>query len=64
MADSLGLVPGTTFEIEGRAAAVYDEHTAILDSIEARDPGRSEHAARDHIRKAGQVRLKLLFGRY
>jgi DNA-binding GntR family transcriptional regulator len=32
--------------------------------MEARDPERAEAAARDHIRKAGEVRLKLLFGRY
>ena len=64
LADSMGLIPGTTFQIEGRATAVYNEHTALLDAIEKRDPDRAEAAAREHIRKAGQVRLKLLFGRF
>jgi DNA-binding GntR family transcriptional regulator len=64
LADSLALVRGTTFELEGRVEAVYREHLAILDAMEARDPDRAEAAARDHIRKAGEVRLKLLFGRY
>jgi DNA-binding GntR family transcriptional regulator len=63
LADSLGLVPGTTFEAKGRAKAVYDEHLAIVNAIEERDPVRAEAAAREHIRKAGEVRLKLLFGR-
>jgi DNA-binding GntR family transcriptional regulator len=64
LADSLGLVPGTTFEMQGRVADVDVEHSAILDAIEARDAEGAEAAAREHIRKAGQVRLVLLFGRY
>jgi DNA-binding GntR family transcriptional regulator len=64
LADSLGLVPGTTFEMQGRVGDVASEHAAIVDAIEKRDADRAEAAAREHIRKAGQVRLVLLFGRY
>ena len=61
MADSLGLIPGTTFTMEGRAAAVFEEHTAILDAMESRDPDAAETAARYHIHHAGKARLKMLF---
>ncbi|ESR26618.1 GntR family transcriptional regulator [Lutibaculum baratangense] len=61
LADFLGLVPGTTFQMEGRPAAVYEEHKAILDAIADRDADRAEAAARYHIHHAGKARLKLLF---
>jgi DNA-binding GntR family transcriptional regulator len=64
MSDSLTLVPGTTFEMKGRAEEVYVEHRAVIDAMENRDADRAEAAAREHIRKAGEVRLRLLFGRY
>lgn len=64
LADSLALVRGTTFELPGRAELVYQEHLAIIEAMEARDPERAEFAAREHIRKAGDVRLKQLFGRF
>lgn len=63
LSDSLMLVPGTTFEHPGRVKAVHAEHIAILDAIEARDPDGAERAAREHIRRAGEVRLQMLFGR-
>jgi len=63
LSDSLMLVPGTTFEHPGRVAAVHAEHIAILDAIDARDADGAEQAARIHIRKAGEVRLQMLFGK-
>ncbi len=60
--DSMMLVRGTTFENPGRVAAVHAEHIAILDAIDARDADGAEQAARLHIRKAGEVRLQMLFG--
>jgi DNA-binding GntR family transcriptional regulator len=64
LADSLALVRGTTFEIPGRIQEAYAEHMAILSALEARETEKAELAARDHMRRAGEVRLKLLFGRY
>ena len=64
MFDSLALVPGTTFEVKGRAKQVYKEHLAIVEAMEARDADKAEEMAREHIRRAGEVRLRLLFGRY
>lgn len=62
LSDSLMLVPGTTFQAKGRVAAVHTEHLAIVAAIDARDAEGAERAARDHIRKAGEVRLQMLFG--
>jgi DNA-binding GntR family transcriptional regulator len=62
LADSLDLISKTTFQLKGRVGDVEVEHLAILDAIEARDAERAEAAARDHVRKAGEIRLVLLFG--
>jgi DNA-binding GntR family transcriptional regulator len=62
MFDSLALVPGTTFEVKGRAKQVYKEHLAIVEALEQRDAAKAEETAREHIRRAGEVRLRLLFG--
>ena len=62
LSDSLMLVPGTTFQAPGRVAAVHEEHLAILAAIDVRDADGAEHAAREHIRRAGEVRLQMLFG--
>jgi len=63
LSDSLLLVPGTTFQAPGRIEAVRDEHLAILNAIFARDADEAERSARAHIRKAGEVRLQMMFGR-
>lgn len=39
------------------------EHRAIVDAIEAHDPAAAEAAMRHHVRRAQQVRLKLLLQR-
>lgn len=62
LADSLDLISKTTFQLKGRVGDVEVEHLAILDAIEARDADRAEAAARDHVRKAGEIRVVLLFG--
>lgn len=36
----------------GRALVAFDEHMAIVDAIERRDPDAAEHAMRAHIRNA------------
>jgi DNA-binding GntR family transcriptional regulator len=42
---------------EGRPMLSLDEHRAIIDAIEARDPDRAEQATRSHVRR---VRANLL----
>jgi DNA-binding GntR family transcriptional regulator len=64
MFDSLALVPGTTFQVKGRAKLVYKEHLAIVEAMERRNADEAEEMAREHIRRAGEVRLRLLFGMY
>ncbi len=63
LADSLALLPGTTFEAEGRAAEARQEHRAIADAISARDPESADRLARLHIHNAGRVRLSMMFER-
>ena len=59
--DSLALLPGTTFAMPGRPAEAVAEHGRILDAIERRDPEAAEQAAREHIRRALETRLSMLF---
>jgi len=61
MHDALMLLPSTTFAVEGRQSTAVDEHRAILDAIEARDPDAAEHAARLHIGRARDTRLGMMF---
>ncbi len=56
---SLALLAGTTLGEPGRAAAAMDEHAAIVARIARRDPDGAEHAAREHIRHAFSVRIRL-----
>lgn len=61
LADSLALLPGTTFEAPGRTDEANQEHVAILDAIEARDAERAEDAARRHIQNASVARMWMMF---
>jgi DNA-binding GntR family transcriptional regulator len=61
LADSIALLPGTTFTIEGRARSAYREHAAILRAIEERDVEKAEENARAHIRVALRLRLERMF---
>lgn len=61
LSDSLALLPGTTFEAAGRPEAAHAEHLAILNAIASRDPDSAEKLARDHIRAAGQTRMRMMF---
>ena len=38
-----------TLPLEGRMAGVLEEHRAVVDAIEARDPARAVAAMRDHL---------------
>lgn len=61
LGDSLALLPGTTFQTPGRAAAARREHTAVLDAMEKRDVDKAEQLMRSHIELAGQVRIRQMF---
>lgn len=43
-----------------RRETALEEHRAIVDAIERRDPGAAEAAMRNHVRWAQQARIKLL----
>jgi len=61
LADSLALLPGTTYEAPGRTQAAHAEHLGILQAIEARDAEKAELLARQHIQAAGRVRMRMMF---
>jgi DNA-binding GntR family transcriptional regulator len=59
MSDFMALLPGTTYDLPGRAADVLMEHERVLEAIVARDPDRAARAMRDHIQMASQFRLRM-----
>ncbi len=61
MHDTLMLLPSTTFAVEGRRDVAIAEHQAILDAIERRDPDAADQFAREHIRRARDTRLGMMF---
>jgi DNA-binding GntR family transcriptional regulator len=61
LADSLSLLPGTTFEAVGRAAVALNEHREIIAAIKKGDGARAEAVARHHIAKAGETRISMMF---
>jgi DNA-binding GntR family transcriptional regulator len=58
--DARALLGASTLLDADRAAQAHAEHDAIVSAVEARDPGKAEAAARDHIRAAGRERLRRL----
>lgn len=61
MHDTLMLLPSTTFVVSGRQEDAVAEHQAILEAIEARDPDLADQRARDHIGRARDTRLGMMF---
>ncbi len=61
LSDSLGLLPGTTFQVPGRPQEAREEHLAIVAAIERRDADEAERLARLHIQHAGQIRFRMMF---
>lgn len=61
LSDSLALLPGTTFQAEGRALEAHREHREMAEAIAGRDADKAERLARTHIRNAGRVRLAMMF---
>jgi len=61
LSDTLGLLPGTTFQVPGRPQEARNEHLAIIAAIARRDADEAERLARQHIQLAGQVRFRMMF---
>ena len=61
LADSLSLLPGTTFEAAGRAAVALNEHRDIISALKKHDGVKAEAAARSHIAKACDTRISMMF---
>jgi DNA-binding GntR family transcriptional regulator len=60
LSDAMILLGGTTLAVDSRSTTAHEEHMAMVKAIAARDPDAAEGAAREHIRNAQRVRLKLL----
>jgi DNA-binding GntR family transcriptional regulator len=59
--DSMVLLGKPLMLLPHRAAAALTEHAEIAYSVQKRDPGAAEEAARAHVRAAQRERLKQLF---
>lgn len=57
--DSLALLGISTYRLPGRPAEAEREHLAVAQAIINRDPGAAEKAARAHIQRAGELRMKI-----
>jgi DNA-binding GntR family transcriptional regulator len=54
---SLALVATTSLAAEGRSARALDEHSGIVEAIEARDGAAAEAALKHHLSQAFETRL-------
>jgi len=59
--DFLILLPGTTYSAPQRPKQAQAEHKAMLAAMEKRDSRKAEEIARQHIREAQAIRLRMLF---
>ena len=60
--DSMALLGATTFTVPGRSKTANHEHRAVVRAIAKRAPEVAEAAARSHIERAKETRLKMLAG--
>jgi DNA-binding GntR family transcriptional regulator len=58
--DRVRRFPTTTFSHPGRAIEALDEHEALLNALERRDPDDAERLARAHMSRAMQVRVAMI----
>ena len=58
--ESMALWVHTTLSVPGRSEEALDQHDAIVTAIERRDVLAAEQAARQHIRDAYRLQLKLV----
>jgi DNA-binding GntR family transcriptional regulator len=57
--ESMALLGRSTLAVPGRARGSYEEHLALVEALEARNPAQAEQIARRHIQQAYKVRLSL-----
>jgi DNA-binding GntR family transcriptional regulator len=50
----------TTFEVPGRAEEVVEEHRHIVEAVAAGDAEAAERLAIEHMRRAPELRIKML----
>jgi DNA-binding GntR family transcriptional regulator len=60
LTDSMALLSKTSFSQPERRMAAMEEHWAIVEAIQARNPDRAETLARAHIHSAHRTRLRML----
>jgi DNA-binding GntR family transcriptional regulator len=58
--DAMGLLGRSNFAVPGRIAASIAEHRQITEAIAARNPGAAEQAARHHIRRGYDSRVRAM----
>jgi hypothetical protein len=61
--DALGLLRHSTFVLPGSAELAHREHLQIIKAIRTRNPAAAKRLARQHVRHALAMRLKLPGGR-
>ncbi|QYJ16122.1 putative D-xylose utilization operon transcriptional repressor [Rubrobacter xylanophilus DSM 9941] len=52
----------TTFEVAGRPEEALQEHRRLVEAIAAGDAGEAERLAAEHMRRARELRLRMLLG--
>lgn len=57
--ESMALLGRTTLAVPGRARGSYEEHLALVEALEKRDPALAEQITRRHIQQAYKVRLSV-----
>ncbi len=58
--ESMALWVHTTLSVPGRSQEALNQHDAIVSAIERRDVAGAEQSARDHIRDAYRLQLRLI----
>ncbi|WP_206201890.1 GntR family transcriptional regulator [Terasakiella sp. SH-1] len=59
LANSMALLGGTTLKVDDRTDTAYQEHQEIIAGIREPDAERADRAARNHIRSAQRIRIRL-----
>ncbi len=57
--ESMALLGRTTLALPGRARVSYEEHIALVEALEQRDPALAEQITRRHIQQAYKARLSM-----
>lgn len=60
LSNSMALLGGTTLQHTNRPESAYQEHKSIIDNIRSGNADQADADARNHIRSAQRLRIKLL----